>query len=70
MRPQDVPDIVAVARKVGLDTDAAAYADLLERVYEKEDVLEQLLDVPEGGVRTEALHRGSVAARLVGQEQG
>ncbi len=69
MRPQDVPDIVALARQVGLGTDAAAYADLLERVYEKEDVLEQLLDVPDGGARAEALHRGSIAARLVGQEQ-
>ena len=69
MRPQDVPDIVALAYQVGLGTDAAAYADLLERVYEGEEVLEQLLDVPEGGARTEALHRGSVAARLVGQDQ-
>lgn len=30
MRPQDVPDIVALAHQVGLGTAAAAYADLLE----------------------------------------
>ncbi|MGO4363476.1 DUF6036 family nucleotidyltransferase [Terrabacter sp. RAF57] len=70
MRPQDVPDIVALSKEVGLGTDAAAYADLLERVYEGEGVLEQLLQVTDGEVRAEALHRGNVAARLVRDAEG
>ena len=36
MRPQDRPDIVALAQQLDLGTDAAAYADLLERVYDSE----------------------------------
>ncbi len=70
MRPQDAPDIVALAQQIGLDTGAAAYADLLERVYDGEGVLEQLLDVTEGAVRTEALHRGRIAAALVRRAWG
>ena len=46
MRPQDAPDIVALAQHLGLGTDAAAYADLLERVYDGEDALQQVLGVP------------------------
>jgi hypothetical protein len=65
MRPQDAPDIVALAQQIGLGTDAAAYADLLERVYDGEGVLEQVLNVTEEAVRTEALHRGSIAGALV-----
>ena len=65
MRPQDAPDIVALTQQIGLGTDAAAYADLLERVYDGEGVLEQALNVAEDAVRTEALHRGSIAAALV-----
>lgn len=69
MRPQDRPDIVALSEQLGIGVDAAAYADLLERVYEGEGVLEQLLEVAESGVRTEALYRGSIAARLVRESQ-
>lgn len=70
MRPQDQPDIVALAQKVGLGTDAVAYADLLECVYEGEGVLEQLLDAREDTVRAEALNRGHIAATLVRRAQG
>ena len=67
MRPQDRPDIVALAQQLDLGTDAVAYADLLERVYDGEDALQNVLNVPEDSVRTEALHRGTIAAMLVGQ---
>ncbi|MEO7269344.1 MAG: DUF6036 family nucleotidyltransferase [Knoellia sp.] len=70
MRPQDVPDIVALAKHIGLEAVAAAYADLLERVYDGEGVLEQLLNVTESEVRTECLRRGEIAMRLGGQEPG
>lgn len=67
MRPQDVPDIVALAQQLDVDTDAAAYADLLEHVYDGEGVLAQLLDVTDAEVRTEALHRGDIVAKLIRQ---
>lgn len=70
MRPQDPPDIVALAHQLGLGTDAAVYANLLERVYEGEDALQQVLNVPEDSVRTEALRRGQVAAALVRKAEG
>ena len=70
MRYQDRPDIVALARKLNLGTDEAAYADLLERVYDGEGALQQVLNVPDDSVRTEALHRGRVAAALVRQAGG
>ena len=43
MRPQDSPDIVALAKDLGLGSDAGAYADLLERVYLDIDALQQVL---------------------------
>jgi len=65
MRPQDEPDIVELARELGLGADAADYVELLESVYDGEDVLQQVLNVPDDSVRTEAFLRGSIAARLV-----
>lgn len=65
MRPQDTPDIVALAHQIGLGTDASAYADLLERVYSGEGVLQQVLGVTDDAVRTEAIFRGTIAAGLV-----
>lgn len=70
MRPQDAPDIVALAKRLALGTEAAEYADLLERVYVGEDALQQVLSVPYASVRTEAVRRGEIAARLVGRERG
>lgn len=64
-RPQDVPDIVALAKVLGLGDDPAAYADLLERVYDGEGALEQVLGGRLDDVRVEALRRGEVACRLV-----
>lgn len=69
MRPQDVPDIVKLAQHIGIGADPAAYADLLEMVYDGEGVLAQLLDVVEAGVRTEALRRGAIAVSLGRQER-
>lgn len=68
MRPQDARDIVALAKRLGLGTNATEYADLVERVYDAEDALQQLLNVPHGDVRTEALRRGEIAAGLVRRE--
>jgi len=65
MRPQDAPDIVVLAQQIGLGTDPAAYADLLEHVYSGEGVLQQLLAVGDDQVRTEAMYRGSIAVRLL-----
>ena len=65
VRPQDAPDIVALADQLGLGADAEAYADLLEYVYDGEDALQQLLNVPYELVRTEAVNRGRIAATLV-----
>lgn len=70
MRPQDAPDVVALTQQLGLGTDAAAYADLLERVYDGEDALQHVLNVPEGNVRAEARHRGNIAAALLRQAGG
>ena len=69
MRPQDAPDIAALAHQIGLGTDPAAYADLLERVYSGEGALQQVLGVSHDTVRTEAIRRGSIAVRLVSQGQ-
>src|SRR5262245_58558936 len=41
-RPQDAPDIIELARQLGLGEDATAYADLLERIYDGEDALQQM----------------------------
>jgi hypothetical protein len=64
-RPQDAPDIAALAGVLHLGEEAAAYADLLERVYHGEDALQQMLNVPYDQVRPEAIRRGDVAVRLV-----
>lgn len=68
MRPQDAPDIVALAKRLGLGTNATEYADMLERVYDVEDALQQLLNVPHDELRTEAFRRGEIAAGLVRRE--
>ncbi len=65
MRPQDAPDIAALAHQVGLGADPTAYADLLERVYSGEGALQQVLGVADDAVRSEAMRRGTIAARLV-----
>ncbi len=65
MRPQDAPDIVALAHRLDLGGDAAAYADLLERVYAGEGLLQQVLGVTDEEVSTEAMRRGKIAAALV-----
>lgn len=69
MRPQDAPDIAALAHKLGLGTDPTAYTDLLERVYRGEGALQQVLGGPDEAVRTEAMRRGKIAARLVSEAQ-
>lgn len=65
MRPQDAPDIAALAHHIGLGADPAVYADLLERVYPGEGALQQVLGVTDDEVRNEAMSRGTIAARLV-----
>lgn len=65
VRPQDAPDILVLAQQLGLGQDATAYADLLERVYEGEDLLQQMLNVPHDQVRIEALRRGDIVVRLL-----
>ena len=65
MRPQDAPDIAALAHQIGLGADPTAYADLLERVYSGEGALQQVLGVADDEVRNEAMSRGTIAARLV-----
>jgi hypothetical protein len=69
MRPQDAPDIAALARQIGLGTDPSAYADLLERVYSGEGALQQVLGMPEDAVSTEAIRRGRIAVRLVSEAE-
>lgn len=66
MRPQDAPDIVALAHQLGLGTDPSTYADLLEQVYSGEGLLQQVLGVADDAVRTEAIRRGRIAVRLIG----
>jgi hypothetical protein len=70
MRPQDAPDIAALAHQLGLGTDPSAYADLLERVYSGAGALQQVLGVPDADVHTEAIRRGSIAVRLVSDALG
>jgi hypothetical protein len=65
MRPQDSPDIVSLSRQLGLGADAHEYANLLLRVYDGEDALQTMLNVPYEEVHTEALRRGEAAVRLM-----
>jgi hypothetical protein len=69
-RPQDAPDIIELAQQLGLGEDATAYADLLERIYDGEDALQQMLNVPFGQVRTEAMRRGDIAVSLIRRARG
>lgn len=64
MRSRDALDIVVLAKRVGLGEEPSGYADLLERVYAGEGVLEQVLGVAGEDVRTEAMRRGEIAAAL------
>jgi hypothetical protein len=68
VRPQDQPDIVELAQQLGLGTEASAYAKLLERVYDGEDALHQVLNVPYDDVHIEAMRRGEIAAKLVSRQ--
>jgi hypothetical protein len=65
MRPQDSPDIVSLSRQLGLGADAQEYANLLVSVYDVEDGLQTILNVPHDAVDTEALRRGEAAVRLM-----
>jgi hypothetical protein len=66
MRRQDMPDIVALASRIGmLDARAEDYADLLMQVYADEDALQQVLGVSHAQVRDEAVARGELAVRAV-----
>lgn len=66
MRRQDLRDIVALAREIGMvEAGAEDYADLLERVYGDEYALQQVLGVPLEQVRDEAVARGEMASRAV-----
>ncbi len=65
MRPQDPPDIVSLSRQLGLGADAQEYANLLSSVYDGEDALQTILNVPYDEVDTEALRRGEAAVRLM-----
>lgn len=65
VRPQDAPDLLVLAQQLGLGQDATAYADLLERVYDGEDLLQQMLNVPHDQVRIEALRRGDIVVALL-----
>jgi hypothetical protein len=70
MRPQDAPDIAALALQIGLGRDATADADLLERAYRGEGDLQQVLGVPDANLHTEAIRRGSIAVRLMSGAPG
>jgi len=65
MRPQDSPDIVSLSRQLGLGADAQEYADLLCTVYDGEDALQTILNVPYDELETETLRRGEAAVRLM-----
>jgi hypothetical protein len=65
MRPQDSPDIANLSRQLGLGADAQEYANLLFSVYDGEDALQTVLNVPHDDVGTEALRRGQAAVRLM-----
>jgi hypothetical protein len=65
MRPQDAPDIVVLSRQLGLGADAQEYADLLVRVYDGEDALQVVLNVPHDEVDSESLRRGEAAVRVM-----
>jgi hypothetical protein len=54
LRGRDAPDVVALSHQLGLGTDPGEYADLLRRVYEGEDALQQMLGVPHDRVDEEA----------------
>lgn len=66
MRRQDVPDVVSLATELNMaSVDADAFAQLLFRVYEGEDALQQVLGVPHDDVEVEARRRGEAAVRLI-----
>ncbi|WP_460446185.1 hypothetical protein [Angustibacter aerolatus] len=69
LRPQDAPDVVALAERLELGEDPASYQQLLRRVYRDDDVLQILLGVPFDDVADEALRRGETAVRLLLQER-
>ena len=64
-RPQDVPDIIALSLSLGMGESAEEYADLLARVYDGENALEDVMGGLIEDVRAEALSLGAMAVRLV-----
>ena len=64
-RPQDRPDIIALSLSLGMGESAEEYADLLERVYDGEDALEDVMGGPIEDVEAEALSLGEMAVRLM-----
>lgn len=68
MRPQDPPDIVSLSRQLGFGADAQEYANLLFNVYDGEDALQTILNVPYDEVDTEARRRGEAAVRLMASD--